>query len=327
MKSIKDVAAKAGVSAGTVSKVLKGYGSISETTRNKVLDAVKELRYIPNSAASTLSSKGARKIAIYLYINDKFQQIDEINMLYVLGALDRARELGIGAVTVYNETLDALKGQDCRAFFRSLSVDSIAVFGLNKDDSRMLDMMEDDEFRFAVIDAPIVRDNISCISVDHRKAQHDVADQIIMDHDHVIYLSGKDNGYVTDLRLQGIMDLKKERDFGLQIIQCDFSESKAFEEAMKFIPDCDTVVCASDLMAIGVRKACQKLGVTRRISGFDGIRLLGYVSSSILTVRQDFYQLGARAIDEIVRLRMKEKGREVVLPYEIGHIHYHSVIK
>jgi len=327
LTSIKDVAAKAGVSAGTVSKVLKGYGSISEATRNKVLEAVRELGYIPNSAASTLSSKGPRKIAIYLYINDKFQQIDEIDMLYVLGALDRARRLRIGAVTVYNETLDAQKGLDSRVFFKSLSVDSIAVFGLNKDDKRMLDLMEDEGFSFAVIDAPIVRDNISSVSIDHRKAQHDVADQIIRDHDRVVYLSGKANGYITDLRLQGIMDLQKERDFRLQVVQCDFSESKAYEAALKYADDCDTFVCASDLMAIGVRKACQRLGIKRRISGFDGIRLLGYVSSSVLTVRQNFYRLGARAIDEIVRLRSGEKGREVTLPYETGYIHYQSVIK
>ena len=327
MKSIKDVAAKAGVSAGTVSKVLKGYGSISEATRRKVLEAVRELGYIPNSAASTLSSKGDKKMAIYLYINDKFQQIDEINMLYVLGFLDRCRELGIGAVTVYNETLDALKGQDCRSFFKSLSADAIAVFGLNKDDKRMLDLLADDDFKFAIVDAPIVRDNISSVSVDHKQAQYDVADQVIHDGDKVLYISGKQNGYITDLRLEGIRELQQKRGFPMDVIECDFSELKAYEAAMEHARDYDTIVCASDMMAIGVRKACQRLGITRRISGFDGIRLLGYVSHSVLTVKQDFYKLGATAVDEIVRLRSGEKGRRVILPYQIGHIHYHSVIK
>ena len=72
---IKDVASLSGVSESTVSKVLKNYPNISEKTREKVMQVVKETGYMPNAVASNLSSKAKNRIALYVYINDKFQQI------------------------------------------------------------------------------------------------------------------------------------------------------------------------------------------------------------------------------------------------------------
>ncbi|MEA4875547.1 LacI family DNA-binding transcriptional regulator, partial [Anaerorhabdus sp.] len=96
--TISDVAKKAGVSIGTVSKVLKNYSYVSEETRKKVMDAVKELNYIPNSIASALSSKKHAKVALYTYINDAKQAIDEINMQYLLGAFSQAKEYDLEVV-------------------------------------------------------------------------------------------------------------------------------------------------------------------------------------------------------------------------------------
>lgn len=47
MVSIKEVAKHAGVAISTVSKVLNGYPNVSEETKKKVQDAIKELNYIP----------------------------------------------------------------------------------------------------------------------------------------------------------------------------------------------------------------------------------------------------------------------------------------
>ena len=75
ISTIKQVAEKAGVSISTVSKVLKNYTNISEETRTKVLKAVKELNYVPNSTASHLSSKNKDKVALYIYINDNGKKL------------------------------------------------------------------------------------------------------------------------------------------------------------------------------------------------------------------------------------------------------------
>ena len=58
--TITDVAKKAGVAIGTVSKVLNNYANVSKETREKVLKAARELNYVPNTIASALSSKNTK---------------------------------------------------------------------------------------------------------------------------------------------------------------------------------------------------------------------------------------------------------------------------
>ena len=66
LASIKEVAQKAGVGVGTVSRVLNSTGYVSDETRNKVETAMKELNYIPNELARNLLSKKSGIVAIII---------------------------------------------------------------------------------------------------------------------------------------------------------------------------------------------------------------------------------------------------------------------
>jgi LacI family transcriptional regulator len=63
---IKDIAALAGVSIGTVDRVLHNRGEVKEATRNKIMEIVQELEYTPNIFAKSLSSKRTTKLAIVI---------------------------------------------------------------------------------------------------------------------------------------------------------------------------------------------------------------------------------------------------------------------
>lgn len=64
--TLLDVAAKAGVSRMTVSKVMRDVGNISEETRQKVRKAIDDLGYLPNSLAGSLSSRKSRMVAVII---------------------------------------------------------------------------------------------------------------------------------------------------------------------------------------------------------------------------------------------------------------------
>ena len=119
ISTIKQVAEKAGVSISTVSKVLKNYTNISEETRTKVLKAVKELNYVPNSTASHLSSKNKDKVALYIYINDMKQAVDEINMLYLQGAFAMANVNQLELVTIFNQMVSDMSTQELISYLAS----------------------------------------------------------------------------------------------------------------------------------------------------------------------------------------------------------------
>lgn len=326
--TITDVAKKAGVANSTVSKVLKNYANVSDETKRKVLEAVKELNYIPNSMASALSSKTYERVALYIYINDQRQAIDEINMQYLQGAFRAANEIGLNVLTIFNESVKDLNTQELLQHLISQGVSGMVVYGLNKEDRIIHEIILKQVFKIVVVDAPIFNDHTTSVSVDHELGQYDVAKATI-EKDYckkVLYLAGKKNGYVTDQRLKGIRRLQKEYNFDLDIEFADFSEKKAYEIIMRKGTDADTIVCASDLMAIGAVNALISMNIFRRCCGYDGITLMGYAGKSMLTCRQDFHNISKTAILEIKRLIDGEKGRKVLLPYEILSIKYENVI-
>lgn len=64
MVKLTDVAAKAGCSVTTVSRVINNYGYISQKTRKKVHEAMRELNYQPNSVARSLQGKKTKLIGL-----------------------------------------------------------------------------------------------------------------------------------------------------------------------------------------------------------------------------------------------------------------------
>ena len=325
---INDVAKKAGVTIGTVSKVLNNYSSVSKETKQKVLDAVRELNYIPNTIASALSSKSSNRVAVYIYINDQRQAIDEINMQYLQGAFSIANEVGLNIITVFNHTVTNMDADELIQYLKSQGIIGLLVFGLNKEDKIIHEIIKREIFYSVVIDAPIFNKKTTSVSVDHFNGQYEVAKRIIENNNikSILYLAGKLNGYVTDQRLEGIKKLQKDFNLNLTIKFCDFSEKKAYEETLSNQSEHDAIVCASDLMAIGAKHALQSLKVNKTVCGYDGITLLGYAGENILTCKQNFYAIAQTAILEMKKLMNLNEGTQVLLGYEILKITYDKVI-
>ncbi|MBQ9910736.1 MAG: LacI family DNA-binding transcriptional regulator [Lachnospiraceae bacterium] len=317
---IKKIAEMAGVSAGTVSKVLKNYPGISEETRKRVLEVVEQTGYIPNTVASALSSKNNNRIALFIYVNDRRQQIDEINMLYILGAFDKARSESLELVTVFNATIEQLSPEETVRYFRSIHVGTVIVFGMNKNDTKIRYLARETDMKIVVVDALLEGDNVSSVMIDHFQGQYDTADRICSRKDKVLYIKGKEDGFVTDMRLQGMRKLAKDKDLDLHVVNGDFSEGRAFEIVKELEDRYDAIVCASDLMAIGARKALPKDSKTR-LSGFDGIRLMEYTADDVITCRQDFYHIGNAAVEAAEKLMQGGKGEQIIVPYKVTKIH------
>ena len=317
---IKDIARLAGVSQSTVSKVLKNYPGISEKTRERVMAVVDETGYIPNSVASALSSKTNNRIGLFIYINDRFQQIDEINMQYILGVFDEARRENTELVTVFSESIEKFSLEETSRFFHSLHIDAMVVIGLNNQDEKIHYLAAHDHMRLSVVDACLEGEFVSTVMIDHTRGQYDAADRICEEGDRVLYLRGKDDGYVTAMRLHGMEQLARDKHLKLHVENGEFSEQTAYEIVKQYQEPVDAIVCASDLMAIGAKRALPA-DTKVKLSGFDGIRLMGYAAENVITCRQDFYLIGAAALKEALRLRSGEKGTKVELPYTITTIH------
>ena len=329
MVSIKDVAKHAGVAISTVSKVLNNYPNVSEETKRKVNRAVEEMNFVPNSVAAALSSKQAGRVALLVNSNEKTQAIDEISMQYISGALNKAMERNLDVITLFFFMFKNKTAEELIRYLKSQSITGIIIYGIAREDKNLHQLIESQQFKCVVVDAPLMNEQTSCVWIDHRRAQYDVAKKTIQENNckRVLYIAGKRNGYITDERIAGMKDLVKELSLSLMIRNGDFSELMARNITLKYAKNKDVVVCASDLMAIGAMKALTDMDIFRPVCGFDGIILMGYVGKQMNTVSQDFAGISERAVEELELLMNGEMGRNVRMPHTLVRMRYEAIIR
>ena len=327
MVSIKDVATEAGVAISTVSKVLNNYPNISKSTKEKVNAAINRLGFVPNAVAQALSSKSTGRIAI-LVNQSRASSIDEISIQYLSGAILKAKELKLDAITLFFSMLQDKTTEEIITYLKSQSVEALAIFGLSKGDEHIIRLIEREAFKVVLSDSPFVNSKTSSVHVNQYEAQMEVAKELIQMNTpkSMLYLSGRADSFVSEEREKAIKALCRKEKLKLKVECADFSEKKARSIVLKYAEDYDCVVCASDLCAIGAMRALIDMDIFRPVCGFDGLKLMGYAGKQMMTVKQDFVKIGSTAIEECLRLLSGEEGRAVIIPYEIVRLEYLDVI-
>lgn len=331
MVSIRDVAKHAGVAISTVSKVVNNYPNVSEETKNKVNDSIRELNFIPNTIASALSSKQAGRVALLMNLNAQTQSIDEIGMQYLVGAINQCREMNLDVITVFYSVIKDKNVEEMEQYFRSQSISGLLICGMSKEDKNLRELIEAQSFRIVAIDTPFVNEHTSSVWIDQKQAQKDVARKTILDNtgnrsDRILYISGKENGFITDARTEAMEELAKEMNLNLTVCCGEFSEYKARMIAFEQAKEHDIIVCASDMMAIGAMKALIEMDIFKPVCGFDGITLMGYVGKQMNTVKQNFAAVSTEAVKELARLMNGGTGMNILLPHEIVRMRYEDII-
>lgn len=328
MVSIKDVAKHAGVAISTVSKVLNGYPNISENTRKKVNQAVEELNYIPNCVAAALSSKQAGRVALMIDLNVQTQATDEIAMRYIFGAITKAMELNLDVTTIFGFMFQHKTTEELIRYLKSHSITGIIIYGVAENNLMLKDLIARETFKCVVVDDELTGKDTSSVSINQKKAQYEVAKKMLESFPgkRVLYICGDDNSYVTVERLKGIQCLAKEMDLEIIVKRADFSALKSCELVRQMGKEVDAIVCASDLMALGAKNALLEIGIERPLCGFDGISLMGYAGQEMYTIRQNFSEISAQAMEELQRLMSGKEGRNVEMNYTLLQMNCNTVI-
>ncbi|MFD0846630.1 LacI family DNA-binding transcriptional regulator [Streptococcus saliviloxodontae] len=134
MVTIKDVAAKAGVNASTVSRTLKNSSSISEKTKEKVRRAMEELGYVPNVTAARLASGLTKAIGLILPPMTTPDRISQPFFMEILAAVnDEARQHDLTLSIATGTSLDDLYNQVVLMYKQKL-VDGFIILYSEKGD-------------------------------------------------------------------------------------------------------------------------------------------------------------------------------------------------
>lgn len=314
---IEDVAAAAGVSMKTVSRVLNHEPNVREETRDRVMRAVDQLQYKPNLSARSLAGQRSCMVAL-VYNNPSRNYLMEIQS----GMLEACR------VNHYNLVLAPVGAgkqriaDDIKGFFESFGPDGVVLIPPLTDNSVVLDYLEEHEVPFVCIAPRNPQARIGVMMEETAAVVELMAGLIALGHRRIGHIKGprlhgacqwRYTGYRKALRKAGIA-----YDAAL-VTQGEFSFESGIGGANRLLDLADpptAIFAANDDMAAGVIRAAGERGlaVPRDLSvcGFDDTPIARHIYPALTTVRQPTAEMGRLATLQLLeRIRTPGAGRMV----------------
>lgn len=299
--SLADVAAQAGVSGQTVSRVVNGNSRVLPETRRKVERAMAELGYRANTAARALATGKFGSIGIAcldLTAIGNLLVVDEV----IRGAQENGFSVNLATVSTATNT-------GLQAAVRGLT--TRAVDGLVIVEARILDTPD----LSLPADLPIVvAEGFSgidhtAVGMDHAAGARLAVEHLLgLGHQTVHHVSGLPDSYPAVVRLETWRDVLRSHQCAIpQPVAGDWSPASGYRAAVELLraDDVTAIFVANDQMASGVLRAAADLG--RRVPddlsvvGYDDIETAAYLHPPLTTLRQDFRSLGQRCTDLLLQ--------------------------
>ena len=295
--TIYDVAKLANVSLATASRVINQSANVSLDTRNKVLDAIKQLNYHPNITAVELASKKNTNVAII---------VPEINYTYVshvvAGLMEKAKEHGYDCLifTTKDSKADISKTFEIVA---SLRVNGFVVFN---------DTLEKEEFENLIrFDIPVVSLGVDVKTVSsvswHYKAQIiDLVNKALDRKKDVYFLQVENAGKMQERMLDGIKEayLENGNVFNNIIeVKDSYKETyKKISEVIESLPDC-LIMAVRDSIALAALNAA--LDANKKVpEDFEFMAMLGTKYSELSRPKLSSFNIDMKGLGR--------KGMEVL---------------
>src|SRR5690242_5700637 len=305
MASITEVARLAGVSVATASRVVSAADyPVSAATRERVLDAARELDYVPNALARGLLTKRVPVVGVIVHdITDPY--FSEV----VRGVEDAASPAGYLVITCSSER-DPDRERSYVRLLRSMRAAVVIFAGsgladpaLEEELGRHLGAMRAEGAAVVHLsphaggDPEVGVDNAAGIATMIR-ALADIG------HRRIAFLAGPRSLHVARARLAGyragLAAAGLVADEGL-VVSTSFDRdggALAVDELLDAGADITAIACANDLLALGAMTRLRERGVRVpdevSVAGFDDISVAAITAPSLSTVRLPLRELGAR---------------------------------
>lgn len=305
--TMAEVAAAAGVSHQTVSRVINGITGVRAETRQRVEEAVKELGYRRNQAARALVTQrsgliGVIAVGSFLYgptstlatIEKSARQHEYLTLLATISEID-----GDQFTTALNEFLDQ-------------GVEAVVVIAARE---RLVRFSSSLDLNIPIVVVGPRPDDLSdllCVSVEQYEGARMAVDHLVeLGHSDIALVSGPRHWVDSQQRLHGALAACEVHGIHPRVFSGDWSPESGHKagHSLAEIPADrrpTAVFTANDQMALGLIGALRDHGIDlpreMSIVGFDDIPEAAYFSPSLTTVRQDFETLGARVMSAVISL-------------------------
>jgi LacI family transcriptional regulator len=324
--TIRDVAAAAGVSHQTVSRVLNDRPDVAEKTRRHVLQIIEELDYQPSAIARSLTQQRSHTLGV---VTAGLSYTGPSRTLS--GITEQAERMGYALLLKELSYFDA---QDLQPLFNSLiahQIDGVIWAVPEVGDNRA--WIED---QLDGLPAPVIfmtmqaRPGVSIAAVDNRAGGRMATEHLLQQgYRHVAHVSGPLDWWEARQRRAGWQDALLAAGLSPADLHAEEGDwfSASGEEAIGRLlagyPQMDAVFVGNDQMALGVlQTACRKgIQVPHELAvvGFDALSEAAHYWPPLTTVHQDLRRLGSTAVQLLVRaIEASRQDRAVFEPDSIS---------
>ena len=300
--TVKEVAKMAGVAPSTVSLVLNNSPKVREGTKEKVLEAVKALNYVPNNFAATL--RQGSSLAIGIIVPDMY---NPFYLEIVKGIQQQCNEEAIPVYvmeTKYNLSTEYQQITRCR----SIRVNAFVFIGTEKDDELIQSLRNDPVNKIAFIDKIDPENKIPAIIIDNYKSNFEAAEYLVKSGcKNIFYVTQKILTSTLLQRRQGAVDALKKYNLYKEenILQVNDVQTGKMQSGYAIVDSIlkqgmpDGILASSDQLALGILRGLhdKKLKVPEDVSliGFDNIDRSKYSIPSLTTISQPREEMGKLA--------------------------------
>ncbi len=331
--SIYDIAEYLNVSPATVSYVINGVNKVSEKTKQRILDAIDELGYVPDHNARSLSTGKSHLIGLFLPLDDASIAFLQ-NPFYVefLGGLEQG---------IANQDYDIVIGcQRNSANFKDWAIsrrlDGIVMLG--KYPKNVYDDIKKLNIPVVLTDVyEEYSDEFYNVRINDEQGMY-IATKYLIENGHSkIGFIGYNTYSLVDMnRFSGYKRALKEANLKVNydvVYPCLATFEDGYKVADKLIEDVNVtaVVCAADIIAVSIIKRFSELGKKipddLSIIGFDDIQIASYIHPGLTTVKQDISEKGKKTAQIIINSLKNDLKTNTLINLEPKLIERQSVKK
>ncbi len=317
ISTLADVAARAGVSTATVSRCLNAPERVQNQTRERVLQAVRDLGYSPNFGARALAAKRTNTVGAVIPTMD--------NAIFARGIQAFQEELGRHGKTLliassgYREDVE----EDQIRTLVARGAEALLLIGYHRKDG-VYAMLEKRGVPALITWAHQAEAPQSSVGFDNMGAMAGLARLAIRQgHERIGFISAPvaDNDRAGD-RVAGARLAMEEAGLdanGLILVETPYgieTGDAAFRQIMAAKAPPTLVLCGNDVLAVGALKAARAMGLAVpqdvSITGFDDIELAILAEPALTTVHVPHRAMGKRAAALIVEMSTGPHAKQSV---------------
>lgn len=312
--TILDVAALAGVSPATVSRVLGGTYPVAAATRERVQGAIRTLDYVANGHARALHGTGTRVVSMLM------EHISGPSFTLVAAGMEQEAARHDRLCMICTTQGDRDRESAVMGMLREQGAEAVILVGEAVDDESYQHRMAEYSRSLAAVGArlvligrPAVRGDISAISVgyDNEAAAFDAVTHLLdAGHRRILFLGGRPGRNTSEARRAGYVRALRSADVEVDPrLQTDgvFTRESGYEGTRGVLArrvPFTGVFASSDLAASGAYEALREAGLDIpadvSVIGFDDLQVALDLHPQLTTVHVPFEELGRTAVRLIV---------------------------